>query len=234
MKLIIALSILISTQVLNAQKEQLLFEYAKGACFGKCPVYQVKITQEGLLTYEGKINVDQPGIFQRQMESKELRKLKRKLKCTGFKKLDDTYGEEIMDAPATTLTYYTKDSTYVTIIKGEKPKKIEKLEPFLQSLWDLDNMKYNWEAVSLSQEKKSPRLASQMIIVQLNNNVEPETWLAKYEKYKLVIEKQLTQGKPIYLLDFDFHRISTPQLIIQMQQDPDVKSVEPNTMVKLR
>jgi len=219
---------------LQAQDKDLLVTYSKGACFGKCPVYNIEITNSGLLTYEGKFNVERRGTFQRQLEKRELRKLKRKLKCGKFKNLEPEYGAEIMDAPMSVISYFKKDTIYTTKVKGTAPEKFKKIQEIADQLGDINNQAFNWETIREIESEQPKRLASQTIIVELHDGVLLEKWIKKYSKYNLALMKSLTPGKPIYLLEFDHLRIHTPQLIIQMQQDREVKNAEPNTMVKIR
>jgi hypothetical protein len=62
------------------------------ACFGSCPVYQVKIKGSGLVTYEGMGWVKETGLHTTRIPIPEVRRLAERFVSEGYFKLCGTYG----------------------------------------------------------------------------------------------------------------------------------------------
>ncbi len=220
----------------NSQSTEIIISYNKGACMGKCPVYSISVDNQGLLRYDGKLNVEKIGIYKTQLTDKEMKKLLCKFEQAKINQLDDNYGMDIMDVQMTTIAY--KDSTMQKIImsKIELPKKLMKAETYLQSLTkDSKNKKIKWtreEEVEKNLGRKE--MVEKLVIVQLNEETIIENWIKKYSKYGLRLNKQITPNQPLYLVHFDPKTIQIGKLLKQLNADVDVKSAEENKKVEMR
>lgn len=84
---------------------EVLLTYSKGACLGKCPVYDLKILKDGMLVYEGINKVEQKGIVMIQLTSEQLTELKSILTSTIE---EPEMFKRVRDRPVTVLHYDTK------------------------------------------------------------------------------------------------------------------------------
>ncbi|MGH7526774.1 MAG: DUF6438 domain-containing protein [Gemmatimonadales bacterium] len=88
-------------------------------CFGSCPVYQVSIARSGLIRWEGKNHVAQPGPASAQIPSERVDSLVNELRAGGYFDFAERY---VLDAPA--CGQYATDSptviTSVTLEGGSK------------------------------------------------------------------------------------------------------------------
>lgn len=50
-------------------------ELSRGACFGKCPVYSIKIFDNGMVRYTGKGFVKFEGVYEKKFSAEEVQKL---------------------------------------------------------------------------------------------------------------------------------------------------------------
>lgn len=79
----------------NAQiaKEDVILSLERTPCFGRCPVYEIKIYANGLLLYQGKRNVADTGCHYRKISKQELASLKEAFCNAGFFEMADSYPE---------------------------------------------------------------------------------------------------------------------------------------------
>ena len=120
--------------------------FRKTACFGKCPVYEVKFYSDNRATWHGKMNVDKMGWYEAQLEGKTIKAIRDKAHEVGYFDFHNEYPVEhkIADLPSTI--------TYLRI--GDVEKKIknthdgpEKLAEFQHYLLDVIN-RLDWQATA--------------------------------------------------------------------------------------
>jgi hypothetical protein len=107
-------------------------------CFGRCPVYSVKIYDTGLLVYEAKKFADTTGCFYRVLSKQEMAGLRESFNRAGFFKLADKYPEEAKaptDLPSC-IVFYTDGTAQKTVTdkRWETPETLTRLEKGLDSL----------------------------------------------------------------------------------------------------
>lgn len=71
----------------------------RGYCFGKCPVYTVKIYNSGYAVYEGKDNVDMVGTYTTRFTKNQLATLTKTAKEIDYMSLNDVYDSPVTDLP---------------------------------------------------------------------------------------------------------------------------------------
>ena len=115
--------------------------YKKTACFGKCPVYEVKIYSDNTATWHGKMHVDRMGWHEARLIKVTANDIKNKADEMGYLDFYDEYPVEhkVADLPST-ITYLR----YGDMIKSVKntlegPKKLKEFEAYLEGVInDLD------------------------------------------------------------------------------------------------
>lgn len=86
--------------------ENRLISIRKTPCFGDCPVYEVTISKDGKVTYNGINFVNEKGVKEFQLSEKELKKLNEKLSKKDFSEFAEEYNNpRITDLPSTYITH---------------------------------------------------------------------------------------------------------------------------------
>lgn len=67
----------------KAIPEEAFIRLSRGPCFGRCPVYTVSIDAKGLVAFDGKRNVTQPGEHARQRNPGDFAELLREIEALG-------------------------------------------------------------------------------------------------------------------------------------------------------
>lgn len=93
----------------------------RGACFGRCPVYELAISSSGVVRYLGKANVDHIGLAEDTIAVARVDSLIREFDRAGYFDLADDY---VLDAPA--CGRYSTDSPSVTtsLAAGSRRKQV--------------------------------------------------------------------------------------------------------------
>lgn len=122
--------------VLTGRDSFLVAGFDKTACFGTCPVYQVRFYSNGRVTWYGRRYVERMGWYQAVCEASLLKRIRGKALEAGFLDFDHRYPPkpQVSDLPSTI--------TYVRIGDIEKqvqhiyegPEKLIAFEQFLQEL----------------------------------------------------------------------------------------------------
>ncbi|MFN6379319.1 MAG: DUF6438 domain-containing protein [Flavobacteriales bacterium] len=102
--------------VQESQQDSLLYEYKRGACFGTCPIFNLKIYQNGYAVYEGRNHVQMIGTYHSTMNAATLLKLAQVVDEIKYFSLKDEYDfEGIQDIPA----------VYSTVVRDGVKKQIK-------------------------------------------------------------------------------------------------------------
>ena len=92
-----------SSEFKNVTKDDSLFAYIKrGACYGKCPTYEIKIYNSGFAELTGTRAVDLIGEYTTTISKDKMIALLEKAKSIGYQNMDDVYDDPmITDLPET-------------------------------------------------------------------------------------------------------------------------------------
>ena len=88
---------------------------ARGACFGFCPVYNVTITGEGAVRYEGQAHVAVVGVRTATIQPADVARLVARFDEVGFDRLQDAYRGQATDLPTFTVSI-TRDGHTKTVV----------------------------------------------------------------------------------------------------------------------
>jgi hypothetical protein len=89
---------------------------------GKCPVYDLMIYKNGLVTYNGIDHVNRKGLHQFQIPSEKMEELSKLFDRSGFKEIESPE-KRGRDIPITQLTYQDKTLSF----QGRVPDKLDTL-----------------------------------------------------------------------------------------------------------
>lgn len=126
------------------EAKELVIEMSKTMCFGRCPVYEIKIYNDGSCTYTGKLNVEKIGSYSKTIEVEELRALQKAFEENKFMDMRDEYVAHVSDVP----------TTWISFAKDKKSKKIKDMIGAPKALKDLEKMieviafSESWEKVN--------------------------------------------------------------------------------------
>ena len=96
--------------------EPFTFMMARSGCYGKCPVYSIRIKSDGTLIYLGQKFVKDIGKFQGALSPEQINFLRAELENSGFASLPNRFPKDdrfiISDFPTTKTTLKRGDAEY--------------------------------------------------------------------------------------------------------------------------
>ena len=110
--------------------------FRKTACFGKCPVYEVKFFSDNTATWNGKMHVERMGQFTAKLESGTLKSIKDKANEVGYIELYNQYPIEHKVADLPTTITYLRIGDMEKIIKNthDAPAQLTEYEAYLEGI----------------------------------------------------------------------------------------------------
>ncbi len=118
--------------------------YQKTACFGKCPVYQVKFYSDGKVTWYGQLNVERKGWHETVVSKEVLKEIRDKAHAANFWDFAAAYpqGQKVADLPSTVTFIRAGDMEKIVINTHQAPVELEAFEDYLEGLIN----KLDWRA----------------------------------------------------------------------------------------
>jgi hypothetical protein len=108
-------------------------EMKKGACFGRCPVYTIKIDGTGAASYHGDRFVDKVGDHKKQFTPEQTNALMQAFVTGDFWSFRDEYTADISDLPYTFLTFSHQGKTKKITLYYDIPDQLAGLAQLVAS-----------------------------------------------------------------------------------------------------
>lgn len=117
-------------------KTESFFElkYAKTACKGRCPVFDVTIKEDQMVIFNGRQYTTIVGIVHIKLSDEKYKKLQNLITESQFLATDPIGYNRPFDVPITTLEIAKGDKNKKQIMYIDKPKNLEPLMKFLDML----------------------------------------------------------------------------------------------------
>lgn len=107
---------------------------SRTACFGTCPIYDLKIDASGNVFYNGKAYVENIGTFEGKINKENLKDLFNKLKNYTWAAYPSKYPIDNVDFPGFRLTYSTNEITKEVIANSNAAEELKALAQELDLL----------------------------------------------------------------------------------------------------
>ncbi len=107
-------------------KDSLVISFDKTPCFGRCPVYKVKVYQSGFALYEGINFAEKMGMYSVRFTQKQIDDIYKDALAIGYFELDSEYNDPLVtDLPSTIsrINYMGKDKRIKARINVPKALK---------------------------------------------------------------------------------------------------------------
>ncbi len=121
----------------NADESLLLASLERTTCYGNCPYYEVKVYSNGLVTYNGRKNVDYIGLHEGALSQKQIQELLQKAKTVGYIHLDNKYptkGLGIIDFPVCITSITEGGSKKMVYNRNDAPQRLVEYQDFFDEL----------------------------------------------------------------------------------------------------
>jgi len=133
---------LVTAQSKKKSKKKLkegFVEMKKTVCYGRCPVYTIRISTTGQAIYEGEKNVKKEGKYTKQLPASEVNALFEKFNQSNIYSLNDQYDDKrISDLPSTIITYSYNGKTKSILDRYNGPEELKTLEGLIEQIAESD------------------------------------------------------------------------------------------------
>lgn len=128
------------------KNSKLLVAMERTACFGKCPIYQVKIYDNGLLIYNGEKFTDKTGCWYTKISAADLKSLKAMFSINGFVEMEAQYPPDKKyptDLPSCILTYYYSETEVKKVVDHgwQAPAALKQLQERVDSFLSAEKLR---------------------------------------------------------------------------------------------
>ncbi len=200
-----------------------VIEMSKGPCYGSCPVFTISVYEKGVVAYKGERHTEKLGLYIKVLKKGEYQKLVNAFAEANLWQYQDVYKSQIPDLQTVTLTYYEEGDIKTIVGKDGRPSVVLDLEQMLDEIAAQDG----WE----QKEKPTYGLPEQVkpdeIIVQLIDNVDPNTWVRKYAKQEMKVVRSM-QNDRFWLVQFNKDIMPPREMIEFVRRDDYVISAQFN------
>ncbi|WP_375562583.1 DUF6438 domain-containing protein [Bernardetia sp. OM2101] len=117
-------------------KTESFFElkYAKTACKGRCPVFDLTIKQDQMVVFNGRQYTTIVGIVQIKLSDEKYKTLQNLITESNFLETDAIGYDRAFDYPMTTLEIAKGEKSKKQVMYVDKPKNLEPILQFLDML----------------------------------------------------------------------------------------------------
>ncbi|MCU0348693.1 MAG: DUF6438 domain-containing protein [Saprospiraceae bacterium] len=123
-------------QPTSEEKPYQVAGFSKTACFGKCPVFQVKFFSDGKATWYGQMNVERKGWYEAKVDKEKLKEIRDKAHAVKYWDFAGAYpiGYKVADLPST-VTYIRAGDTEKSVVNTHQaPAELEEFEDYLEGI----------------------------------------------------------------------------------------------------
>lgn len=130
-----------SSEFKNITKDDSLFAYInRGACYGKCPTYEIKIYNSGFAELKGTRAIDLIGEYTTTISKDKMLALLDKAKSIGYQNMDEVYDDPmITDLPETKTSIVINGKRKSVRRRVNFPMEILKFEELFDQLLQSEN-----------------------------------------------------------------------------------------------
>lgn len=190
-----------SLEKIDLKTEQPLVIMSKGACFGRCPIYEITVYKSGIATFKGERFTEKLGLWIRQLSDTEMRNLNEQLQETNLWQYPSFYSSRLSDAPQITITQFEEDASKSVTGKENRPPSVMELQEFLERMAESSDDKW---VVRESFDYGLPAGAVPgEVYVQLAPTVYARNWILRYARQDLRIAEVLPERSNFYRMTFN-------------------------------
>lgn len=201
-------------------------EMTKGPCYGRCPVYTLRIYDNGIATYKGERHTERLGLYIKQLPMEEVTAIFNKFSEANIWQFKSVYKSDIPDFQTVSLTFIEEGDFKTVTGKDGRPDEVMELE-FL-----LDRVASNKLGWILKEGPSSSPLPEDAvpneIIVQLNPDLDPQDWVKEYKKQRLRLVREMSPNSFYWLTTYDDSVIEPLDMIKKLRKDSNVNGAEFN------
>ncbi|HMP28707.1 MAG TPA: DUF6438 domain-containing protein [Saprospiraceae bacterium] len=209
----------------------------KSPCFGKCPVYAMRLFKDGKVIYEGRANTKKLGVYQKMLTKKELGAIVKAFDNAKFFTFNDSYSSELADLPST-LLYFSDGKINKSVVgKENRPAPIMQLQYMLEKIADSDG----WLMLKGPdvQEEIEERVVEEEVTIFSEIIIEPTPgslprFLQDYQEKSVSLTDRITEDGRLWLIKYNTSAYKPEEMLQMIKSDSRIISAEFNKKLQNR
>jgi Domain of unknown function (DUF6438) len=200
-----------------------LVSFATGGCRGYCPIFEIRVNQDGTCTYTPERNcaISEPRTF--KLEKTELATLKKEIAAIPYRTYPERFESTIADAPPSTLVFYEKLKAFSVTGTLERPKKLQDLEETIRSL----ALKNGIDTRKAYDPNEIPSEHASELLVQLKEEVNAGNWIATIEAGNPRLVRRMPPNNT-WIVKFNNKEVSAKDMLIIVRASESVVKAQQN------
>jgi hypothetical protein len=114
--------------------EDSYFKMIRTPCFGRCPVYNFEVKQNGFALLEGIQFFEYMGMHEAQFSETQLNKIKALAEEYGYLEMEHVYDAPVTDLPSTTTALRTRDGIHWVYNRMNAPQALNDFQTEVETL----------------------------------------------------------------------------------------------------
>ena len=221
----------------KAQEGEVEMSLNKGMCFGKCPVYSIKVMKGGSVELSARKFVEgKKGLYRKKLDKSSYKDLLKVFKESNYTQFLAEYASNIPDLPMVTIGYVALDTLALVRGKEERPSALMQLQYKMERLaqsegWDL--IKEYTRSDIEEQEEKPKYILSEIIILPNPGTMLPR-WFKSYEEFGVRVLKRITPNQNYWLITYDQGKVKPEKMLAMLKADESIMEAEFNKETSTR
>jgi hypothetical protein len=126
--------------------DSLLISFEKTPCFGRCPVYKIKVYESGFATYEGLNFAERMGLYAYRFSDQKIEEILQSARNVNYTGLDPEYDDpRITDLPSTISKIKLEGKYHRVVARVNIPQEVKNFHSNL----DVALTENDWKPYSL-------------------------------------------------------------------------------------
>ena len=220
-----------------AKEGEVEMSLRKGMCFGKCPVYSLKVMKGGVAEISARNHVKgKKGLYRKKLEKATYADLLKAFKESNYTQFPANYNSNIPDLPMVTIGYVAEDTLALVRGKEERPSTLMQLQYKMEKLaqsegWDLIE---EYTRPDVKDEEEEPTYILSEIIILPNPGTMLPRWFKTYEEFGLRVLKRITPNQNYWLITYDQGKVKPEKMLTMLKADDAIKEAEFNKETSTR
>ncbi len=225
-------------EVSELTKEDIKIEMTRGACFGKCPIYTIKVYEGGYTTLDASRFTKAMGKFSKKISKKEYKSLVTAFDAANLYQYPEVFENSIADLPLVSMIYNGDQGRKIVRGKDERPTTLKELQYMIEKLYNEDN----WtliEAPAVMEKapvdfRTPPKVIKDQIIIKPKQGERLPPFFKEMEQYGVRLLTRISGEQNLWLITYSTSEIDADKMLKIIQDHPTIEMAEFNKEVSTR
>ena len=207
----------------DVSPDDMVFSLAKGACYGSCPIYTLRIYNNLYAEFTGTKNTNKLGVHGKMLSQNEIDLLVKKFDEASFFSFEEFYPSDIPDLPSATLSYRKGELKKSVKGKSERPEILHKLQFELERIAE---SREGWTLIkSIDDIQGDVKIDHAKVVVEINYGNRLAKWFSDMRKdHGVQILESLSGDNQNWLISYNTKEYTPERFMEILEADPMVKS----------